>query len=507
MDHSQDNKRIAKNTLLLYVRSIATLLIGIYTSRLTLQMLGVENYGIYNAVAGFIGLFSLMNGGMTQACSRYITYTLGENDVRKSQKIFSISFAIHLGLAVLYLVVAETAGLWFVLEKLNLPEGREWAAMIVYQLAVLSLLLSLMMVPYNSSIIAHERMGAFAWLAIIDVVNKLLLVALLYFVPFDTLIIYAVFLLLSSVFMQYLYWWYCKRNFQECRFTFQRDWGVYKEMGKYAVWTFFGSNAAILAGQGVDLLYNLFFGVIVNAAKGISSQVMGWVTRFVYTIDAAIAPQITKSFAQGDYKYMYYLVKKGSRLSYFLMLFFSMPFLIEASTVLDIWLVEVPQYADIFVQLTIIDTLIGILSNTLVTALLATTNVRNSHLTVGAVQMLTFPLCWLCFVLHGPVYSGLFIAIVVSSVNLFVRLLFLRKQIMVGIMPFVREVLVRVSLVTVIAIIAPVSLHFALEAGWLRLILVGGCCALSSGIAIYLVGLERDEKTFLVNKVHSIVKR
>lgn len=506
-DHSQDTKRIAQNTLLLYVRSIATLLIGIYTSRLTLQMLGVENYGIYNAVAGFIGLFSLMNGGMTQACSRYITYTLGENDVRKSQKIFSISFAIHMGLAILYLVVAETVGLWFVIEKLNIPEGREWAAMIVYQLSVVSLLLSLMMVPYNSSIIAHERMGAFAWLAIIDVLNKLLLVALLYFIPFDSLLVYAVFLLLSSMFMQYLYWWYCRRNFDECHFTFQRDWKTYKEIGKYAGWTFIGSSASILAGQGINILYNIFFGVVVNAAKGVSSQVLGWITRFVYTVDAAIAPQITKSFAKGDYEYMYYLIKKGSRLSYFLLLILSLPFFIEIQTILKIWLVEVPPYADIFVQLTIIDTLFGILSNTLVTSLLATQNVRNSQLVIGGIQLLSFPLTWLLFYLGFSICSGLIIAIIISFVNLFTRLLFLKRQIGVNIFEFIYQVLIKVLFVSIISSTLPFIMHFNIDNDWKRLIIVTASCIITTSISIYYLGLEKDEKNNIIKKIKKILNK
>lgn len=504
-DHSADNKRIIKNTLLLYVRTFATMAVGLYTSRLTLQLLGVDNYGIYNVVGGFVSLFSLINGSLTSASSRFITFTLGTNNLEESKRVFSSVFNIHAILALIILILAETIGIWFLQNQMEIPNGREDAAMVVFQCSLITFLLGLMLVPYNASIVAHEKMGAFAWLSIFDVISKLVLVSCLYFVSSDRLIFYAIFNLISSLLVQLLHWIYCKRKFEECVWNPKNQSNQFKKMLSFAGWNFIGSSSALLSGHGVNLLYNIFFGVVANASMGVANQVLGWVTRFVYGFTSAINPQITKSYASGDLNYMHQLICKGSKFSYFLMFTFAFPLLVEADTLLSVWLAEVPTYAPLFTQLVIINALFGILSNTFITAQLATGDIKKYQIVVGGVQMLIVPLSYLAFKLGTDIYAALTITIIITIINTLLRSAFLRKSIQFQISYLMQNIVSPVAKVSVLGAIIPVLLHLTIQNNWLRLSSVIVLGVISSLISIYCVGLAYEERRFVIGKIKSII--
>lgn len=500
-DHSADNKRIIKNTLLLYVRTFATMVVGLYTSRLTLQLLGVDNYGIYNVVGGFVGLFSLINGSLTSASSRFITFTLGTNNLEESKRVFSSVFNIHAILAILIFVLAETVGLWFLQNQMEIPLGREDAAMVVFQCSLASFLLGLMLVPYNSSIVAHEKMGAFAWLSIFDVVSKLILVSCLYFVSSDRLIFYAIFNLISAGLVQFLHWIYCKRKFDECVWEPRNQSNQFKKMLKFAGWNFIGSSSGLFSGHGVNLLYNIFFGVVANASIGVANQVLGWVTRFVYGFTSAINPQITKSYASGDLPYMHLLICKGSRFSYFLMFTFAFPILVESKTLLEVWLAEVPEYAPIFTQLVIINSMLGLLSGTFITAQLATGNIKKYQIVVGGVQMLIVPFSYIAYKFGANIYSALIITILITFINNILRAIFLIHLVKLSVSYICQHIVYPVVKVSIFGAIIPIILHFILSNIWIRLLSVLMIGILNSIVLIYLLGLDNSERKFVVEKI------
>ena len=348
-ESSSNNKRIAKNTLYLYFRTFFVMAVSIFTSRVVLETLGVEDFGIYNVVGGFVAMFSLLSGTLTAATQRFITYELGKEHP-ESNKIFSVSLGIHLVLAVIILLVLESVGLWFLNYEMNISPDRLFAANWVFQCSVLTFCINLISIPYNASIIAHERMNVFAIISIFEVSAKLAVVYLLMAFNGDKLIVYAILLLVVAILLRLIYGAYCKRNFKECSFRLVKDKSAYIQMLSFSGWNFIGSTAGVLNTQGINLLINLFFGVTLNAARGVAEQINTAVNHFVMNFMTAINPQITKSFASGNFEYLNTLIVKGTKYSFFLFWFFCLPLMLEADFVLNLWLVEVPPYAPILLR-------------------------------------------------------------------------------------------------------------------------------------------------------------
>jgi O-antigen/teichoic acid export membrane protein len=311
-NQSANNKRIAKNTILLYFRMLLMMAVNLYTSRVILQVLGVEDYGIYNVVGGIIALFNIIRGSLSTATQRFITHALGKQDEEYIRRVFSTSMFMHMALCILILVLAETVGLWMLENKMIIPDGREVAAMWVYQLSICSCLVSIMSVPYNAAIIAREKMDVFAYISILDISLRLIVVVFLYFSPMDKLITYAFLLLVISVLIRVIYVIYCKRHIEEARFFLGWDRKLFFEMLYFAGWNLFGNLAYIGYTQGVNVLLNIFFGPAVNAARAIAIQLQGTVNNFCNSFQTALNPQITKSYAAGDKSYMFNLVYGSS---------------------------------------------------------------------------------------------------------------------------------------------------------------------------------------------------
>lgn len=501
-----NNKRIAKNTIVLYMRMFCSMVISLFTSRIILDSLGVDNFGIYNVVGGFVAMFSLMSSALTNSVSRFLTFELGKGDTEKLKRVFSTSLNVMFALSFVVLLVGETVGLWFLNNKVNIPDERMGAANLVYHLSIATFIMGLISVPYNASIVSHERMSAFAYIGIFEIVMKLVIVYTLYISPFDKLKTYASLLFLLSLSIRLIYGIYCNRNFKETHYNFIFDKPLLRQMTGFAGWNFLAQSAYQLNGSGVNLLINLFFGVTLNAARGIAYQVNNAVSQFTSNFMVALTPQITKSYAAGELTEMHKLIFRGAKFSYFLTLFFLIPICIETEYILNLWLVKVPDYTVSFVRWTLYITAINMFSGTLITALHATGNIKRYMIIVGLVEVTNFPLTYIAFKFGAtPVYSY-YIYFGVYLVLMFLRLYLIKDLIKMNGKQFVSEVYVKSAVVTIFAIITPLLLMFVMPDGLLRLITMCVVSALSTMVSVYIFGFTSDEKTMIVNFARNRIK-
>lgn len=426
---TENNKRIAKNTLLLYFRMLFLMAVSLYTSRVVLNALGIEDFGIYNVVGGVVAMFSVLSGSLSAAISRFITYELGKGNQENLNKIFSSAVTIQLGLAGIIILLAETIGIWFLNVKMNIPEVRMEAANWVFQFSILTFAINLISVPYNASIIAHEKMSAFAYISILEAVGKLFIAYLITITPMDKLIFYAILMCVVALIVRFTYGNYCKRHFNECTYHFIWDKQLLKSMFSFAGWNFIGASSAVLRDQGGNVVINLFCGPAVNAARGIAFQVNNAVNQFVGNFMTALNPQITKSYAAGDRGYMMTLIFQGARLSFYMLLLLSLPILVNTHYILALWLKIVPEHAVLFVQLILIFALSESISQPLITAMLATGKIRNYQIIVGGLQMMNLPLSYILLRLGYFPEVVIVIAICISQCCLAARLILLRGMI------------------------------------------------------------------------------
>ena len=392
---SSNNKRIAKNTLLLYIRMLFLMVVSLYTSRVVLNALGVEDFGIYNVVGGVVAMFSMLSGSLSAAITRFITYELGTGNRENLKKIFSSAVTIQIGLAVVIILLAEAVGVWFLNVKMNIPEERIVAANWVFQFSILTFSINLISVPYNASIIAHERMSAFAYISILEALGKLVIAFLITVSPMDRLIFYALLMCAVALLVRLVYGYYCKKHFEECTYHFLWDKELLKRMFGFAGWNFIGASSAVLRDQGGNVVINLFCGPVVNAARGIASQVNTAVHGFVSNFMTALNPQITKSYASGNRDYMMTLIFQGARLSFYMLLVLSLPIFVNTYYILTLWLKIVPEHTASFVQLILLFGLSESISNPLITAMLATGKIRNYQLVVGGLQLMNLPVSYI----------------------------------------------------------------------------------------------------------------
>lgn len=503
---SSNNKRIAKNTLLLYVRMLFTMAVSLFTSRVILNTLGVEDYGINNVVGGIVTMFSVLSGSLSASISRFITFELGKGNLQRLKTVFSTGVNIQLGMSLLVVILAEAVGIWFLNTKMNIPVERLNAANWVFQCAILTFVLNLLSVPYNAAIIAHEKMSAFAYISVVEVTLKLIIVYMLTISPFDRLKTYAVLLLLVGAIIRFVYGYYCKRHFEECTYHFILNKPVLKEMTGFAGWNFFGNGAYMLNTQGVNILMNLYFGVAVNAARGVATQVDAALKQFVNNFTTAVNPQITKSYAQGDLDYMHKLVCRSAKFSAFLMMFFAVPIILETNTILTIWLKTVPDYAVIFLQWIIISSFMDtVLANSLVTSMFATGKIKRYQIIVTTIGCLVFPLSWIAFKLGFEPQVGYILYFIIYTILLFVRLYLLKDMVKIPVMMYIREVLYKLAPVIVVGFAIPGILILTMDAGWLRLILVCLLSVLVTAASEYFIGLSNKEKDFVTEKIKLVI--
>ncbi len=506
-DNSANNKRIAKNTLLLYVRMLFLMLVSLYTSRVILNALGVEDYGIYNVVGGVVTMFSMLSGSLSAAISRFITFELGTGDREKLKKVFSSSITIQAGIALIIVILAETIGLWFLNDKLVIPANRLTAANWCYQFSVITFAINLISIPYNAAIIAHEKMSAFAYISILDAFGKLVVAWCIVINPIDRLVFFAAMVAVIAWIIRFVYTWYCKRHFEECTYHFLYDHDLLKNMFGFAGWNFIGASSAVLRDHGGNIILNLFFGPSVNAARAISVKISTVVSSFVQNFMTALNPQITKSYASGDYDYMFKLMFQGARLSYYILLLLCLPIILNSHYILVLWLKLVPEHTVLFVQLILTFAMSESISHPLVTAMLATGRIRNYQLIVGGLQMMNLPVAYLCLYLGAIPESVVIVAIVISQCCLAARLYMLRGMIDLNIKSYLRNVYLNVMVVTVMSMIVPSILAYYLTESFVSLVVISIISLLCTLLAELYVGCKSEERAFIYSKVFNITQR
>lgn len=491
---AENNKRIAKNTLMLYARMLIMMLVNLYTSRVVLNALGVEDFGIYNVVGGVVAMFTILSGSVTAAISRFITFELGKGDIAKLQRIFSTAMIIQASLGLGMILLAETIGLWFLHSKMNISDGRMLAANWVLQFSLVAFVINLISVPYNALIIAHERMSVFAYIGIFEAVAKLLVGFLILLAPIDKLVFYSALMCAVALSVRIAYGWYCKRHFEECSYQFVFDWALLHDMSGFAGWNFIGASSTILRDQGGNILINIFFGPGVNAARGIAVQVSHAVMNFANNFMTALNPQIIKSYATGEHSYMMTLVYQGARLSYYMLLLLSLPIIISTHYILVVWLGIVPEHTVTFVQLSLILSMSEALSNPLIIAMLATGRIRDYQIVVGGLNMLNLPIAYALLAWGFSPESVFIVAICLSQACLFARVYMLRAMVHLSLTQFMRHVYLNVLGVTVAAVVVPVAASMAAGeslAAFVGLSLLSLTCAAA---AIYFIGCNENEK-------------
>lgn len=501
-----DNKRIAKNTVLLYVRTFFVMVISIYISRLILQILGVEDYGVYQVVGGFVAMFAVVSNSLSAAISRFITFEIGSGNVERLHKVFSTSKAVLLALAGIVLVLTELIGIWFLITQMQIPEGRMTAAMWVLQCSIVSFCVTLIAIPYNACVIAHEHMKAFAYISLLDALLKLGICYLLYISPTDKLIFYAILMMIESVLMRIIYSVYCHHYFEESRTRIHLYKSVFKEMFGFAGWSFFTSANSILSTQGVNMLINVFYGVTFNAARGIANQVQQALSQFVSSFVSAINPQITKSYAAGEIESMYALVCRGARFSYFLTLVMFVPLYFEAETILNIWLTVVPEKTVLFTRLSLIYILIDGAGYTLYTANLATGRIKKYSIILSSITFFVFPLTWIAYLCGASVELTYYVAIVANLFYHLARLFLTQENVGLKVGHFIKTVYYPIAITTAVSIIPSCAICYFMPYSILRFILSIIVGVTTTGAVSLFLGMDKHERTVILNKAGSIIK-
>lgn len=500
-------KRILGNAGLLYFRMMLTMAVSLYTSRVVLSTLGIDDFGIYHLVGGFITMMGFLHGAMSSATQRFLSFELGKSQQNDLSKIFNMSINIHLLIAVTIFIIGESAGIWFITTQLTIPPERMDAARWVFHFSLIAFLISVMSVPYNALIIAHERMGVFAWVSIIDVSLKLLIVFMLSLFGMDKLMLYAMLMLGVVSTTTLIYILYCRMRFAESRFKFYWEILLFKRMLSYTGWNMWGNMAAVMGNQGINVMLNIFFGPAVNAARTISFQISAALNSFVQNLQTAVNPQIIKTYAGKNLDQMHKLVCFGAKYNFFLLFVLSYPIIIGTDLVLEAWLTTVPLFTSTFVKLVLVNILIDCISLPLMTAAQATGKIRLYQTVVGGILLANLPLSYV-FLDHGyEPQTTLFVSIFLSIVGLTARLLIISPLIELKIFDFVRDVIFRVGGVTLLSLAPIVPLARSLPTSpqiTILLMIFSGCWAM---LSIYLLGLGADEKSFLFNSAKKFCNR
>lgn len=479
--------------------------VTLYTSRVVLKALGVNDFGIYNVVGGVVTMFSILSNSLSSAISRFITYELGKENFTKLKNIFSTAVTIQITLAVAITLIAEIVGLWFLNTKMNIPTERMEAANWTFQFSVITFVINLISVPYNAAIIAHEKMSAFAYISILEALLKLSIAFLIIISPIDKLIFYACLICIISLIIRLTYGHYCKSHFKECTYSFYWDKDLLKQMFGFAGWNFIGSSSALLRDQGGNILINLFLGPAVNAARGIAFQVNTATQNFIASFTMALNPQITKSYASNNYDYMMKLVFKGARFSFYLLLILTLPIFLNTNYILKLWLGIVPEHTIQFIRLILVFTLSESISQPLITAQHATGKIKNYQIIVGGLQMLNLPIAYLALKNGAIPETIFFVAIAISQICLIARLWMMKTSINLSILGFYSKVYLNILKVSLVAIILPIGLSIYKSDSITFFIMSSIVTIVYTFLCIFFIGCDKEEQMLALTKIHDIM--
>ena len=493
------NKRIVKNTLFLYIRMLLIMGISLYTSRVVLDKLGIEDYGIYGLVGSAITIFSFISGPMIAATQRFLNYSLGKNDKTETQKVFNASLIIHIGIALFVIILAETIGLYFLENKMVIPTNRSDAAFWVYQYAVISTVFLVITYPYNAAINAHEKMDVFAYVSILDTTLRLTVVYLLTFSPDDNLTFYALLTMVVQIIIAAIYFIYCKLHFSETRFKInQIEWSLYKSIISFSGWNLLGNIANVCLTQGTNILLNLFFGPTLNTPKGLATQVQGAINQLCTNFQTAQNPQIVKSYAIGELEYMKNLIFRSSRISFYLTFVLALPILMKTEFVLSIWLKEIPTFTIPFIQYTMLFSIIQSLASPLLTGSMATGNVKRIMSVIAIFFWSIIPLGYMAFHLGGSPTSIFAIQLILFIIAHYMRIRIVGKQLGFSIEEYWHRVLSSTCCIAFISTFIALLLRMYMESGLITNLAYLFIIEMFLLTCIWFIGLQKDEKNAII---------
>lgn len=499
-----NNKRIAKNTLMLYIRMFISMAVSLYTSRIILQTLGVEDYGIYNVVGGVVAMFSFINSTLATATSRFLTFEIGKGNFDRLKATFNAAFWVHVVIALFVVLLCETVGLWFLSYKMVLPEDRMIAAHFVFQLSVISTFISITQTPYNATLIAHEKMDVYAYVEMVNVLLKLGILYILVIANFDKLILYGILILIISGGIAFFYRWYDIRNYEECHITNNVDMNIVKPMLTFSAWDFYGNMSVTARTQGVNMLLNVFFGPAMNAAAGIANSVQGTVMGFANNVTTAVRPQIVKYYAQGDYSSMSSLICNACRLNFLILILLMAPLCGEINYILSIWLGDVPPFTAIFCVLTLMFNIFANMSFLLISGIEAYGKIIRPSLINGTLYLLVIPVSYITFKLGGNAwYSFIFniIAIILGLLSNAYTLHLYVKEFAFG--AFIREVLLRCILILLLACCVILYIRNIFAESFVRLIITVISTTVVIGFSSWYILLNKSLRKTVVNIIKS----
>lgn len=506
MSSISDNNRIAKNTAILYVRMLFVIVVKLYTSRIILQALGVEDYGIYNVVGGIVVLFDFLNNAMSNSTQRYITVELGHKDSNQLNKVFITSINIHALISLIILILSETVGLYLLIYKMIIPESRFWAAFWVYQISVVTSIINIMSVPYGALIVANEKMSVFAYITLYEVAAKLAISYIIMFSPFNRLVLYAILMAGVQLSVRFINSIYCSKKLEGAKYHLYHDSCLFKEMSSFAGWNLVGNLSGVLATQGQNILLNMFFGPIVNAARAVAIQVQTTLYNFTSGFQTAINPQIIKTYAASELSKMHTLIFKSSRMSFLLLLIMCIPFFLEAPFIIKLWLGKVPEYTIIFLKIILVVSLIDCSANSLMNAAAATGKVKRYQLTCGLIVMMICPITYLALKAGCEPYIAFIVHLCISSTVYIARLIFLQNMINLKIKEFVKVVLYRCAIVTILTISIMIPIKYMMPENTINAFIVIAISVTYTSIITYIFGLTKSERDFIRRKLEFITR-
>ena len=507
MSNRSSNQQIAKNSLMLYFRMAITMLVQLYTSRVILMALGLSDYGLYNVIGGIVVMFGFINGALLGTTQRYITYELGRDDFFKQRAVFSSALQLHTIIAIIVAVISEPIGLWLIYHEMQIPADRLFSAFVVFQLSVASFVVSVLSVPYDAAIIAHERMSVYAYVSIFDVIIRLIICYVLLLFDKNRLLIYAILVFFVNIGFRFFYGSYCNHCFKETKYCHVIDKRLLKDMVSFSGWNLFGNLAMVLNSQGVNILLNIFFGPIVNAARGIAVQVQLAINGFCSNFQTAVSPELTKSYAAEEFNRTISLMKRTSKFSFYLLFIITLPFLLEIEPVLSLWLKEVPPDSPLFIRLLLIMQLIWTLTSPMTTVIYASGDIKKVNIVCGTITLTLLPICWVVLSFGGQAYMVFVIHIIIEVVSAIFRLLIISNKVNFSVKEFVVDVCLRVSLVGVVSFVVVGTFYQLVSDNLLSVLFIFILSLVVVPLISLYIGMTKDERSFIFDLVLSYCKK
>lgn len=501
-----DQRRIAKNTLLLYIRMALLMFINLYASRVILDALGKTDNGIYGTVAGIVTTFAFLSNTMSTACQRFFAVELGRDNIKALRLTFSMCVIVFIAIAVIVTILCETLGLWMVYDKIDV-EDRLHAALVIYQTAIVSFLFTILRTPYQGMVIIKEKMKVFTYISIFEGLGNLGVALLISHSSSDRLILYAFLMMGINVVVSLYYFLYCRIFWSECRFKLWWDRSRFKEIFSFAGWNMIGSMASSLKSQGVTVLINMFFGNALVSARVMAGKVFSTVQQFADNFTLAVKPQIIKSYAEGDKEGMFKLVFQGSKFSYYLLFMVSLPIMLEVEPIINVWLVDVPELTGLFTRLILINALIEVFVSPLATSMQAYGNIRNYQLVCGGALLLILPVAWLLYKLGAPVESIFYVSIVICFIAIWLRVIMVHHYLGLRIRDYFSKVFVPILMITAVSLPVPMLLEHFMETSVVKFLVVCSTAVLCVGASAYFLGMTVTERKHLNESVRIVLSR